>query len=526
MNTKVKSAICDALRVKIVEVEAAMTRGFAGMQLIGNASPVCNDGRERVKSALETAGVRLPNQKLVVSLAPGDEKKEGSHWDLAIAVSVALACVQDKAPVVAWDQWLFAAELGLHGDLKAVRNVVPLAISVLGHRLRGIVIAEKNLAEINALLACEYDSLRGLKVIAFETLRQVLDWIYHDRWPPRPHLRGATFGEPAANVKQFDDMILTPHQELAALCCAAGGHNVLTVGPPGTGKSMFAERLVSIIPRMEKDLHLEALQIHSAFTHNVSKLLLAGVPPFRSPHHSSSSVALIGGGQEPGEVSLAHGGVLFLDEFTEFRRDFLESLRVPLETGEVAVSRLKNKAKWRCKVILIAACNPCPCGWSGSSRRMCNCPTQRVLAYQSKISGPVMDRIDIKLAFNEVTELVSNFFETLKTSKGNKTATMLQKVMAARDLAQKRNAKFSVNFNRDIPVAHLQESSGLSEAAFSDLIKQFDKESISQRAMVRSLRVARTLADLENRTAVSDEDLSTAIGWQRRVFGSELWPGK
>jgi magnesium chelatase family protein len=524
MNTKVKSAICAALRVKIVEVETAITRGFAGLQLIGNASPVCNDGKERVKSALETCGIKLPNQRLVISLTPGDEKKEGSHWDLAMAISLAFACMPERRPIIDWSQWLFAAELGLHGDLKPVKNIVPLAISVLGNGLKGIVIAEENMGEVATLLACGYDSLRDLKVVAFERLPQVFAWLYHDQWPTR-HLPSPKDTEKVlASVKNYDDMIMTSEQEMAAVSCAAGGHNVLTIGPPGTGKSMFAERLVSIIPRMEKNEHLEALQIHSAFSQNVPKYLLAGVPPFRSPHHSSSSASLIGGGQEPGEISLSHGGVLFLDEFTEFRRDFLESLRTPLESGEVAVSRLKSKARWRCRVILIAACNPCPCGWYGSSRRMCQCATQKALGYQGKISGPVMDRIDIKLAFNEVTDRVSNFFETLKNSRGNKTESMAERVREARARAQKRNSKFQVNFNRDIPAANLTEASGLTQAKFYELIQRFDEETISQRAMVRAIRVARTLADVEQRTVIEDKDLIVAIGWQRKAFGSEALP--
>jgi magnesium chelatase family protein len=499
------------MNVHIVDLETAYTRGFSGSQLIGNVSEICRDGKERVTTALESLGVKIPNKRLIISLTPAELRKEGSHLDLPMAVSMSLLCSEQVA-VVDVDGWLFAAEIGLLGDLKPVRGIVSFAVKAVRCGLKGLVVARGNLRELDALARCDSELMGSLPILTFDHLGEVLNWVFQGEEPRRIHFDKASPTEVAA-AKNFDDMILTRDQELAAMACAAGCHNIVLHGTPGTGKSMFAERLTSIFPRMERREHLEAMQIHSLYANTMNKELLAGIPPFRSPHHSASTAALLGGMEEPGELSLAHGGILFLDEMIEFKRDFLEALRVPLESGEVWISRAKSKVKWHCRILMVGATNNCPCGWSGSKSRRCFCSNKVIQQYHNKISGPILDRTDIKLAFDRVQYSMEDFFGQISLSS-DRTARMSNQVKAAREQAERRNLQWSVTFNRDLPSKDLLTACRLEEKAFLKILRKYTRSTPSQRSVIRALRVARTLADLDDRDAVQEADLATAFGWQ------------
>lgn len=521
-STLVNTAVTDALDTRVLQIECGFTRGFAGMQLIGNASEVCRDGKERARAALEQLGLHLPPRRLVVSLTPADVKKDGSHLDLPIAVSLALL-LSDRSPRVMADRWVFAAEVGLSGELRPVKGVVSFAITALAAGLDGIVVAPENLEELSVLASLRPgDEGMTLKTLGFDSLRSVLAWIYGDEAPaiktvppPRPK------SEPLLR-HNFDDMILHPMLEKAAIVACAGMHSMLLRGSPGTGKSMLASRLASILPPLGREEHIEAMRIYSGLSERLPVDLLNGLPPFRAPHHQASATAILGGPETPGEMALAHGGVLFLDELPEFRRDLLESLREPLETGEIRVSRSRRKVIWKCRVILVAACNNCPCGWNGSSRRTCSCASTRIHAYAGRISGPILDRIDMHVNMPEPEfDTASLFLKLGETVQRDQTARMRVVVERVRQLSSARNRPLGVVFNADLRARHLADVSGLSHQEFAQLVNRLLPRSASSRSVLRCLRVARTLADVDGSEVMREEHLDQAWRWQAERAAQE-----
>jgi len=502
----------------LTEVECGFARGFAGVQLIGNTSDICRNGKERARAALEHLGFLFPPQKILINLAPADVRMDGNHLDLPMAVSLSLL-VSAARPKVEFRQWLFAGELGLFGELKPIRGVVSFAISAARAGFAGIVVPEGNLREIAALRRVKLPNFESLQIRAFSCLREVLDWLRspdkvcndEENHPLPPFAKGGP---------DFDDMCLTPVVELAALAAATGLHSMLMRGTPGSGKSMLAARLPSLLPVMERDRHIEAMSIHSSHSERLGEGLLAGRPVWRAPHHHASAGALLGTAESPGELSLAHGGVLFLDEFPEFRRDLLESLREPLETGEVSLSRTKRKVVWKSRILLLGACNNCPCGWAGSLRRACDCPASRMLAYRQKLSGPVLDRIDIHLNMPELPGDAADLFLRLRNQRAGsdagvrKTEELARRVRVARSFGADRNRRFHAEVNRDLPADGLIEASGLTPDDFAGIVNGIIPASTSNRSTIRAIKVARTLADLSGSTVIRGADLVQAWSWQ------------
>jgi magnesium chelatase family protein len=516
--TLVNTAICDGSEPRLMGVECSFTSGFSGVQLVGNVTEVCRGGKERARAALERLGLKLPATRLVVSFTPADIKTEGNHFDLAIAVSLSLL-MMPKPPRVNAERWLFAAEVGLGGELRPVRGVVSFALAAVSAGLDGIVVAEDHLAELSRLSQL-LSRGKTLRVLGYSALSDVLVWLGSgDSGTPsaRPTDDSALAGAP-----DFDDMILSPVLERAAMAAAAGMHSLLLRGSPGTGKSMLAARLPSILPPLAAKEHIEALKIYSAHAERVPLALVAGRAPFRAPHHQASAPAILGTPEGPGELSLAHGGVLFLDELPEFRRDLLEALREPLETGEVRVSRTRRKLAWTSRALLVAACNNCPCGWFGSPRKQCGCQTPRLLAYRQRLSGPILDRIDLHVNVPEPTAASPDIFLALARAAAlGRTAVMRTQVEAARAAALVRNAAFGVTFNRDLAPRHLVAAAGLSPETFAAIVTRYAPKAATSRSIVRAVRVARTLADLDGVAAVREEDVVAAWAWQAEKAAQE-----
>ena len=520
-QTLVNTAVCTAMEAQLMQLECGFTRGFAGLQLLGAVSEVCRDGKERARVALEGLGIRIPPRRLVISLTPADVRMDGNQFDLAVAVTLALLLCEGQLGVDP-SRWLFAAELGLGGELRPVRGIVSFAIAALAAGLEGLVVAPENLHEVSVLVGLSGGHGAPLKVRACGSLRQVLDWLFGVEIAAAPAGVASLVADASSCSVNFDDMLLSPQLELAALTAATGMHSLLMRGAPGTGKSMLAARLTSILPNLARQPHIEAMRIHSGCMQRLPAALLAGRPPYRAPHHQASAAAVIGSAEVPGELALAHGGVLFLDELPEFRRDLLEALREPLETGEVRIARTRRRTVWKAGVILVAACNNCPCGWAGSRRRVCLCGNGRLVHYRQRLSGPILDRIDLHLNMPEPEGGSADIFLHLASSSiTQQTERMLARVLAARAFAQPRNQQFGVACNRDLGVHQLIQASGLGPVAFSSMINQVIPEQTSTRSVLRSIKVARTLADLRLAEVLTRSDLEQAWRWQSESAARE-----
>ena len=332
MSTTTRSSNFDTSGCSLLEIESTFTRGFAGIQMVGNPSETCREGKDRAKAALEFCGLPFPQKRLLISLTPGDIKKDGSQLDLPIAISLALL-LKKQPPAINPKNWLFASEVSITGALKPVKGCIPMAISAITANLEGIVLASENAQEVENIHKFGLIHLPKMTILGFHQLIDVINWLFTGTHQPTK----APSVPQMSNSKtlDFDDMILSSQQKRLALCIASGFHNTILRGSPGSGKSMLAQRMGSILPQMTKKQHIEALQIYSSNMSHLPYQLLKGQPPFRSPHHQSSPAAVLGTPDFPGELSLAHGGILFLDEVTEFRRDLLESLREPLETATI-----------------------------------------------------------------------------------------------------------------------------------------------------------------------------------------------
>ncbi len=509
---KVWSAAVDAAEGSPVLLEAAWGRGFTGVHLLGNVAENCRDGLERVKVVLDQLGASVPQRRVLVSFTPSDVRKDASHFDLPLAVVLA-ALITEETFAVNIDEWVFAAEIGLDGSLRAVPGVVPLALAAMAREHCGLVVAEGNLPELAALSRISGSGNEGFKVRAFADLAGVVAWLRTGLGGEDSEGTGNS-GQQAARSVSFADMNLSPELRLLAQVSAAGAHPLLLRGVPGTGKSMFAHRLVSLLPPLTGEQHVQLLRLHSLRQATLSPEVLAGLPPIRQPHHQTSAAAILGSRDGPGELSLALGGVFFLDELPEFRRDVLESLRQPLESGWVHVARAGQHRVWPCQSLLVAACNNCPCGWRDSGRRHCQCTQSQLLAYERRLSGPLLDRIDLHMTMPEGLLSTGDW---LCRSKGGgddrDMEAMRRAVHDARARSSERNRPFAAILNGTLPPRSLSAALGVGGRDLDEWTAPFLRAGVSNRAIVRSLRVARTVADLRGAAVVQRDDWRQALSW-------------
>lgn len=528
MQTLVTSAHSDGLSCHLVTIESGFLKGFSGVQMLGCASDICRDGKERARAALERLGLELPQKRLMINLAPADLPKNGNQFDLPLAVSLALL-ITEKSPAHDPSRWLFAAELSLDGKLRPVKNVVSFAIAAVRAGLSGIVVARENAAALETLAGLPVENFTYFKRLSFHHLEDVLNWLLYPLVSTETFSLESTDTQPTHEPQHteerkrpdFSDMLLNPALERLAVCVAAGQHSLLLQGSPGTGKSMFASRLPSILPAMRPQDHLEALQIHSILSESIPRPLLTGAPPYRAPHHAASANALLGNHEHPGELSLAHGGVLFLDELTEFRRDLLEALREPLESGVVRLARTQHRVNWDCRVILLAACNPCPCGFLGSSRKLCFCSQKKIQQYRLRLSGPILERIDLHVWMPEPESAWHTLLSHQQDTHARMEA-MRSQVTQARAFAWPRHQDQQIHANRDISGQNMAVSCGYQDAELRLLLDATLPKSISNRVVLKVLRVARTLADMDECEKVQREHIQEAMGWQQEAVSQRL----
>lgn len=493
------------LGVEALPVEVEVNTGEKGeprIEIVGLPDTAVKESEDRVLSALMNTGLRTYETKTTVNLAPGDLRKEGAMYDLPIAVGMAAATGQISKERLG--HYLIAGELGLSGGTRAVKGGVAIAMLAKRLKLKGVVLPRPS-AEEAALVG-------GIEAFAVDTLDGALRFLSGDAGyaplPPATNpflLAGPTDGPDFAEVK--GQLKVRRAVEVAA----AGGHNLLILGPPGSGKSLIAKRIPTVLPAPDAEEFLEILAVHSAAGMSLGDVRRRWERPFRSPHHTISDVGLIGGGAlpGPGEVSLAHHGVLFLDELPEFRRSVLEVLRQPLEDGQVTVSRAAAKVTLPARLMLVAAMNPCPCGHLGDRLKECRCPTAVIQRYRSKISGPLLDRIDIQVEAPALT------LEELRSAQpGEASADMRVRIEAARAIQRRRFGDRTRACNAVLAGKDLREHCAL-ERAQGDLLQQaMEKLALSARAYDRILRVARTIADLAAAERIATEHLLEAIHYR------------